>query len=218
MLFYEASLKGAVSNKNTGESLVSKINIRCALTAELAAELGNAELYRPNGTLTEFTSHGFTYEIDTAEISFLPMPGTCVEDDVLLHLPSCSVGSFWASRLTGGGAALDFTITTNGMAPAITNFQNDVRGWSGRLEILPLQDELFTEGEGEAPAGRPKPSKKRGRGAQPQPVDQSQATLIPEAEEVSPIPQRAKSGQKQLKTKKPASGKKRSGPRVPPVR
>jgi hypothetical protein len=142
---FEASVTGTTGFRSTGEKLVSSIPIEGALSEVLAKELGNGELYRKNGALTEFTSHGFDHDIEAARVSFYPLPGTPAEKDALLHIPSCSVKSFAATKLDGSGATVSFKITTDILAKAIIAFLDDVRGWSGRLMIEELQQELPLE-------------------------------------------------------------------------
>jgi hypothetical protein len=206
---YEASVTGSTKFKAIGQKLVSTMKIQGALSEALAKELGNGELYKKNGTLTEFTSHGFDHDIEAADVTLFGMPGTPGENDSLLHLPSCSVKNFVAAKLDGTGATITFDVTTDILAKAIVGFLDDVRGWNGRVDIQELQQELPMEGE--APADLPKPPAKRGRGAQPKPADEEEKSvaavedLAAGAADVKPT----KSGKARLIPRKPGGGEKR---------
>jgi hypothetical protein len=197
---YETSIKG---HKIAPLKVVTTLTIECALSQELARDLGGEHLYLKNGVLSEFADHGFAHDIDAARVSFFPLPGTPAEKEALLHLPNCSISGFSAQRLDGEGAKVTFSLSTNDYAVPIVEFLVNVRGWSGRLSIEELQTDLpigvckcgapaedHVGGTGANPdtkceqfeladtrrkKGLPKPPKKRGRGAQPRPDSETAA-------------------------------------------
>jgi hypothetical protein len=218
---FEASVKG---HKIAPLKMVTTLTIQAALSKTLAKELGGDELYRKNETLVEFTNHGFDHDIDAANVSFYPMPGTPAEKSALLHLQNVSVTGFSATKLDGSGASVEFHIVDDGRAVPIVEFLDQVRGWNGRIEVEELQQQLpmglcrcgapaedHVGGTGanpdtqcekyepadEAPKGRPKPPAKKGRGAQPR---KEEGTVPPLGE---PETTGNRKGAKKLAPKKP---------------
>jgi hypothetical protein len=173
MKVYEASIRG---HKVSPAKMVTTLTIEAALSHELAQELGCNELYRKGGELIEFTGHGFDHNIDAARVTFFPMPGTPGEDSALMCLRSCTVNGFYATRLDGAGAKVEFHVVTDVDAVLIVEFERDIRGWNGRLDIEPLQQELLEAGNGQSAERLPAPPKKRGRGGVPQKASEEEVS------------------------------------------